>query len=83
MLPYESKYSRHMRNMGNAAEYFMLKFAFSDWLRSRGAFQEICYDFNETEALPGGLLGLIFAGMCRWPLRAPSPLLSILDVANL
>ena len=23
MLSYESKFSRHMRNMGNAAEYFM------------------------------------------------------------
>ena len=23
MLPYESKFSRHMRNMGNAAEYLM------------------------------------------------------------
>ena len=23
MLPYESKFSRHMRNMGNAAEYFI------------------------------------------------------------
>ena len=27
MLWYESKFSRHMRNMGNAAEYFM----FSKW----------------------------------------------------
>ena len=29
---------------------------------SRGAFQENCYDFNETAAPPGGLLGFIFAG---------------------
>ena len=93
-----------MRNMGNAAEYFM----FFKWKSKipvclyifckkncgsnlliimiyvekkirllrlteipRGAFQENCYDFNETAAPPGGLLGLIFATYV--PLASQSP----------
>ena len=38
--------------------------------------------FTETKPMPGsgggGLLGLIYAGYVRWPLRIPTPLQSFL-----
>ena len=45
------------------------------------AFQENSYDFNETAASPGGLLGLIFAGYV--PLASQSPYtIFVFSVAN-
>ena len=105
---------RAMRNICNAAEYFMFferkskilvclcifykkKFWVKNkgtilfinhfdldwkenWLRSRGAFQEKCYDFNETAGYRG-LLGLIFAGHVPLASQGPYPII-VYFVAN-
>ena len=48
--------------------------------RSRGAFQQNCYDFNETAA-PRGLLGLIFAGYVQLASQSPYPII-VYSLAN-